>query len=132
MLVLGGGHLLMSEVPLFPPPGLGTVGALVGCMNTGISNARNCPRHGAGEVLETLGRAPHLDAEGVSFHRIMPPFGVVTGFQSPDVSSISLAGVKWSCLRIDEHAFPPFCTRARKLEMGHLKPFHDLYNRFKY
>ena len=28
-----------------------------------------------------------LFLEGVSFHRIIPPFGVVTGFESPNVSS---------------------------------------------
>ena len=44
-------------------------------------------------------------SEGVSFHTMVPSFGVVTGWQSPDVSFISLACVKWSCLQIDKHAF---------------------------
>ena len=50
------------------------------------------------------------DLKGVSFHRIIPPFGVV----EPCRRLISLAGVKWSCLRINEHAFAARALRRRR------------------
>ena len=59
--------------------------------------------------------------EGVSSHRIPSPFGVVTGcFRALTSRLIFLAGVNWSCLRINEPAFSHCagCGRHARLASG--------------
>ena len=108
---------LMSEVPLYRPSWDGTrcsTGAWFALGKPSDSLITSCHASYKPHVSRTKSNrhrkssteGNNCPTEGVSFHRIKPPVGVVTGCQSPDVTFHLPRWCEVVVLRIEKPAFP--------------------------